>query len=224
MRWGRARRGCSRREHEAGQLAGVIGVGGNQGTAIASIAMRALPVGPPKLIVSTVASGDVRKYVGDSDIAMLFSVGDLLGGPNPVIERVLAKAAAAVVGMAEAEEEFASSADAEVRRHNGLRQHPPRGGRGHAAPRGGWPPRCAVSRLGGLRLRHGEAHRGGGHRGGARPDDARVARASSTPKTSTRRSDPDGSRRRGVSVSPRWWCQVASSTSASARPRRYRRG
>jgi uncharacterized protein (UPF0261 family) len=94
--------------HEAGQLAGVIGVGGNQGTAITSIAVRALPIGPPKLIVSTVASGDVRRYVGDSDIAMLFSVGDLLGGPNPVIERVLAKAAAAVVGMAEAEEEFAS--------------------------------------------------------------------------------------------------------------------
>jgi uncharacterized protein (UPF0261 family) len=94
------------KRHEAGLLAGVMGVGGNQGTAIASIAMRALPVGPPKLIVSTVASGDVRRYVGDSDIAMLFSVGDLLGGPNPVIERVLAKAAAAVVGMAEAEEEF----------------------------------------------------------------------------------------------------------------------
>lgn len=99
-----------RERHETGQLAGVIGVGGNQGTAIASIAMRALPVGPPKLIVSTVASGNVRGYVGDSDIAMLFSVGDLLGGPNPVIERVLAKAAAAVVGMAEADEEFASYA------------------------------------------------------------------------------------------------------------------
>jgi uncharacterized protein (UPF0261 family) len=96
--------------YELGQLAGVIGVGGNQGTAIASIAMRALPVGLPKLMVSTVASGNVRAYVGDSDIAMLFSVGDLLGGPNPVTERVLAKAAAAVVGMAEAEEEFASQA------------------------------------------------------------------------------------------------------------------
>jgi uncharacterized protein (UPF0261 family) len=86
-----------------GLLPGVIAVGGNQGTAIASIAMRALPIGPPKLIVSTVASGNVRDYVGDSDIAMFFSVGDLLGGPNPVIERVLEKAAAAAVGMAEAE-------------------------------------------------------------------------------------------------------------------------
>jgi uncharacterized protein (UPF0261 family) len=94
--------------HREGLLAGVLGVGGNQGTAIASIAMRALPIGPPKVIVSTVASGNVRPYVGDSDVAMMFSVGDLLGGPNPVVERVLAKAAAAVVGMAEAEEEFAS--------------------------------------------------------------------------------------------------------------------
>lgn len=87
-----------------GLLPGVIAVGGNQGTAIASIAMRELPIGLPKLIVSTVASGNVRDYVGDSDIAMLFSVGDLLGGPNPITERVLEKAAAAVVGMAEAEE------------------------------------------------------------------------------------------------------------------------
>lgn len=94
--------------YEAGRLAGVAGVGGNQGTAITSIAMRALPIGPPKLIVSTVASGNVRGYVGDSDIAMLFSVGDLLGGPNPVIERVLAKAAGAIVGMAEAEEGLTS--------------------------------------------------------------------------------------------------------------------
>ena len=96
-------------QHRAGRLAGAIGVGGNQGTAIASTAMRALPIGLPKLLVSTVASGNVRGYVGDSDIAMLFSVGDLLGGPNPVTERVLAKAAAAVVGMVEAEENSATS-------------------------------------------------------------------------------------------------------------------
>lgn len=94
------------REQRAGRLAGVVAVGGNQGTAIASIAMRMLPIGPPKLIVSTVASGDVRSYVGDSDIVMMFSVGDLLGGPNPVIRRVLGKAAAAVVAMAEAEGDF----------------------------------------------------------------------------------------------------------------------
>jgi uncharacterized protein (UPF0261 family) len=89
--------------HDAGELGGVIGVGGNQGTAIAAIAMRTLPIGPAKLIVSTVASGNVKPFVGDSDIAMLFSVGDLLGGPNPVTSRVLEKAAGAIVGMAEAD-------------------------------------------------------------------------------------------------------------------------
>jgi len=89
--------------HDEGRLAGVLAIGGNQGTAIAAIAMHQLPIGPPKLIVSTVASGNVRPFVGDSDIAMLFSVADLLGGPNPVISRVLAKASAAIVGMAEAE-------------------------------------------------------------------------------------------------------------------------
>jgi uncharacterized protein (UPF0261 family) len=81
-------------------LAGVIGLGGNQGTALASAAMRSLPIGVPKLVVSTVASGDVRGYVGDSDIMMSFSVGDLLGGPNELTSGVLRRAAAAMVGMA----------------------------------------------------------------------------------------------------------------------------
>jgi uncharacterized protein (UPF0261 family) len=79
---------------------GVLTVGGNQGTAIAALAVRALPVGVPKVIVSTVASGDVRPYVGDLDVTMMFSVGDLLGGPNPVTAPLLAQAAAAVCGMA----------------------------------------------------------------------------------------------------------------------------
>jgi uncharacterized protein (UPF0261 family) len=92
------------RWHERGELAGAIGIGGNQGTAIAAIALRALPIGVPKLIVSTVASGDVRPYVGDGDVAMLFSVGDLLGGPNRVTGRILANAAGAIAGMAGAEE------------------------------------------------------------------------------------------------------------------------
>lgn len=90
--------------HDRGELAGVIGVGGNQGTAVAAGAMRDLPYGVPKLIVSTVASGNVRGFVGDSDIAMMFSVGDLLGGPNPVTAPVLRLAAGAVAGMAESAE------------------------------------------------------------------------------------------------------------------------
>ncbi len=85
--------------HARSELDGVIAVGGNQGTAIAAMAMRQLPFGPAKLIVSTVASGNVRAYVGDSDIAMQFSVADLLGGPNAVTVDVLRKAAAAIVAM-----------------------------------------------------------------------------------------------------------------------------
>jgi uncharacterized protein (UPF0261 family) len=101
-------------QHQAGTLAAAIAVGGNQGTAIASIALRALPIGLPKLIVSTVASGNVRSYVGDSDIAMLFSVGDLLGGPNVVTGQVLRKAAGAIVGMAASEEPSVESHAATV--------------------------------------------------------------------------------------------------------------
>jgi uncharacterized protein (UPF0261 family) len=85
--------------HGAGQLTGALAVGGNQGTAVAAAAMRSLPYGVPKVIVSTVASGDVRGYVGDSDVTMMFSVADLLGGPNAVTAPVLRGAAAAVAGM-----------------------------------------------------------------------------------------------------------------------------
>ncbi len=82
------------------RLAGAIGIGGNQGTAIAAIALRALPIGVPKVIVSTVASGNVRPYVGYKDITMIFSVADLLGGPNMVSRTILANAVGAVAGMA----------------------------------------------------------------------------------------------------------------------------
>jgi uncharacterized protein (UPF0261 family) len=85
--------------HGAGQLCGVLAVGGNQGTAVAAAAMRPLPYGVPKVVVSTVASGNVRGYVGDSDVTMMFSVADLLGGPNAVTAPVLRGAAAAVAGM-----------------------------------------------------------------------------------------------------------------------------
>ena len=88
-----------RRLHTAGRLEGVLGLGVNQGTTVVCAAMRQLPLGLPKLMVSTMASGNVRPYIGASDIAMLFSVGDLLGGPNPVVESVLRNAAAAMAGM-----------------------------------------------------------------------------------------------------------------------------
>jgi uncharacterized protein (UPF0261 family) len=88
------------RLHAEKRLDGVLGLGGNQGTAVICAGMRQLPLGLPKLMVSTVASGNLRPYIGASDIAVLFSVADLLGGPNPVIESVLRNAAAAMAGMA----------------------------------------------------------------------------------------------------------------------------
>jgi uncharacterized protein (UPF0261 family) len=73
--------------------------------------MQALPVGIPKLIVSTLASGDTRPYVGAVDIAMMYSVVDI-AGINRISERILTNAAAAIAGMARANEDFRASAEA----------------------------------------------------------------------------------------------------------------
>lgn len=75
----------------------VLGIGGSGGTALITPAMRALPVGVPKLMVSTMASGNVAPYVGPSDIAMMYSVTDV-AGLNRISRRVLANAAGAIAG------------------------------------------------------------------------------------------------------------------------------
>ena len=85
---------------DAGRVHGVLGLGGLQGTATCTMVMRALPYGLPKVMVSTVASGDTSPYVGISDITMMFSVGDILG-LNPFMRKVLANAAGAAHGMAQ---------------------------------------------------------------------------------------------------------------------------
>jgi len=93
--------GAARLAQEAlqrGELAGVLGIGGSAGTTIGTAAMRALPIGTPKLMVSTLASGDVRPYVGGKDILMLCSVVDI-AGLNRVSRKVLAQAAGAMAGM-----------------------------------------------------------------------------------------------------------------------------
>jgi uncharacterized protein (UPF0261 family)/ABC-type branched-subunit amino acid transport system ATPase component len=82
-------------------VAGILSAGGSGGTAIVAPAMRALPVGVPKIIVSTVASGEVSKYVGPADIMMMHSVADVQG-LNAITEEVLANAAQAMVGMVRA--------------------------------------------------------------------------------------------------------------------------
>jgi uncharacterized protein (UPF0261 family) len=88
--------------HAEGRLDGILALGGSGGTAVATEAMRALPVGVPKLMVSTMASGDTRPYVGASDVTMMYSVVDI-SGINAVSARILANAAAAMAGMAAAE-------------------------------------------------------------------------------------------------------------------------
>jgi uncharacterized protein (UPF0261 family) len=88
----------ARRYHAAGELTGVLGLGGSAGTTIGTAAMRALPLGVPKLMVSTLASGAVGHYVGTADIAMLHSVVDL-AGLNRVSRTILTRAAQAMAGM-----------------------------------------------------------------------------------------------------------------------------
>jgi uncharacterized protein (UPF0261 family) len=79
-------------------VAGLIGIGGSGGTALITPAMRALPIGVPKLMVSTVASSNVAPYVGPSDIAMMYSVTDI-AGLNRISRVILANAGHAIAGM-----------------------------------------------------------------------------------------------------------------------------
>ena len=88
--------------HAQGRLDAVLALGGSGGTAIATHAMRELPVGVPKVMVSTMASGDTRPYVGAVDVTLMYSVVDI-AGLNPISERILGNAAAAAAGMAESQ-------------------------------------------------------------------------------------------------------------------------
>ena len=81
-----------------GKIEGVLGLGGSAGTTIGTAAMRALPFGVPKLMVSTLASGQVRQYVGVRDILMMHSVVDI-SGLNRISRTVLSNAAHAMAGM-----------------------------------------------------------------------------------------------------------------------------
>lgn len=99
---GRGAEAVVRRLYEEGRLQGILALGGSGGTSIATRAMRALPVGVPKLMVSTMASGETRPYVGEVDIAMMYSVVDI-SGINAISERILANAAAAIAAMAQVE-------------------------------------------------------------------------------------------------------------------------
>jgi uncharacterized protein (UPF0261 family) len=89
-----------RQLQETGKIDGILGMGGSAGTAVGTAAMRALPVGFPKLMVSTLASGDTAPYVGVSDIVMMPSVVDV-AGVNRISARIFANAAGAISGMVE---------------------------------------------------------------------------------------------------------------------------
>jgi uncharacterized protein (UPF0261 family) len=93
---------------ESGDAHGVIGVGGSGGTTICSAAMRALPYGVPKFMVSTLASGNTRWHVDIADIVMIPSLLDI-GGLNPMLEMVLNNAARGIVGMVEGYQPYQAS-------------------------------------------------------------------------------------------------------------------
>ena len=87
-----------KRLYEAGEIDGIISMGGGGGTIIGTSAMRALPVGFPKLMVSTIASGDTSAYVGTTDITMMPSIVDV-AGLNRISRTIFTNAAGAICGM-----------------------------------------------------------------------------------------------------------------------------
>ncbi len=97
---GRGARALALRCLAEGKVDGVISLGGSGGTSIATYAMQALPVGLPKMMVSTMAAGNVAPYVDVKDITMMYSVVDV-AGLNRLSRRIMANAAGAVCGMAE---------------------------------------------------------------------------------------------------------------------------
>lgn len=101
---GRGAAAVARRLYDDGRLDAIGALGGTGGTTLATKAMRALPVGVPKLMVSTVASGNTEQYVGTVDVTMMPSVVDV-AGINRVSERIFANAARALAGLACPEEE-----------------------------------------------------------------------------------------------------------------------
>jgi uncharacterized protein (UPF0261 family) len=95
---GRGAAAVAQELHDEGVLDGILGLGGSGNTSVVTTAMRALPYGVPKLMVSTMASGDTRPYVGARDITMMYSVADI-EGLNQLSRRIVSNAALAMVGM-----------------------------------------------------------------------------------------------------------------------------
>ena len=90
--------------YDEGEVAGVIGLGGSAGTSVGTAAMRALPLGIPKVMVTTMASGNTRPFVGQSDITMMNSIVDI-SGLNRISREMLGNAAYALIGMVQGRRE-----------------------------------------------------------------------------------------------------------------------
>jgi uncharacterized protein (UPF0261 family) len=97
-----------RRLYDEGQLAGIIGMGGSGGASVITAAMRALPIGVPKVCVSTIAGGDVAPYVGTKDVTLIPSITDV-AGVNRISRTIMTRAAGAIVGMVRATPEPSTS-------------------------------------------------------------------------------------------------------------------
>ena len=138
-RWRARRRRWPGGSTTRGGSTACLSAGGSGNTAIATAAMQALPVGVPKLMVSTMAAGDTSDYVGGVDVTMMASVTDV-AGINSISARILANAAAAMAGMVLAPAPRARGWPAarggdDVRRDDALRHARARGARGGAATR-----------------------------------------------------------------------------------------
>ena len=96
--------------HEAGRCAGIIGMGGTGGSSVVTAAMRALPLGVPKVCLSTVASGETSAYVGTKDITLIPSIVDV-AGVNRISRMMIGQAAAALAGMVKDGAESATAGD-----------------------------------------------------------------------------------------------------------------
>lgn len=91
----------ARQLHATGQIHGLVGMGGSGGSSVIAAAMRALPLDVPKLLVSTVAAGDVRPYVGNRNVTIMPAIVDV-AGLNRVSRQIIGHAAAAIAGMVQA--------------------------------------------------------------------------------------------------------------------------
>ena len=90
--------------YREGRICGIMGIGGGSGTNLACSGMKLLPVGFPKIMVSTMASGDTRTYIGEKDIMMVYSIADILG-LNQVTRDIITNAAGAMIGIIRLKEE-----------------------------------------------------------------------------------------------------------------------